>query len=130
MKYLTFALGSLQEVGFKLTDTRIKVVESLDDAKLPLSTYDIQNLTGIPNVSVYRTIRLLLDLGLAHKVHGTKYVKCSKPKQEGCHHFMVCNDCGVTEEYVDNHKHLSPSKSFVAISHTSEINGFCQKCYK
>lgn len=130
MKYLSFALSSLQESGFKLTDTRTQVVEALDKASLPLSTYDIQNLTTIPNVSVYRTVQLLVDLGLAHKVHGTKYVKCTKPKAEGCHHFMVCNDCGATEEYLDNHEHVPPSKSFVAISHTLEINGFCKKCYK
>lgn len=130
MAYKKFALQTLQHLGFKLTDQRIEVIELLSRSKLPLSTHEIQLHTQIPAVSIYRILQLLQDVGLIHKVHGTKFLKCNHLDTQGCHHFMICNDCGSTEEFVmDQHIHIPPTKSFTPTGHTFEINGFCKKCY-
>jgi len=117
------------------------VLEALEEAKEAVSPYDIQRLLRqegkyLNHVTIYRILDLFCRLNLAHKVLSSgRFVKCSLGKEEGCHRFMVCRECGVLQEFVDEELCKKESRSAVNLGfhteyHLSESAGRCSECYR
>ena len=135
------SIRNLQAHGYKATRPRKQVLEILEEAQEPLSPYDIQRLLQeqgkhINHVTIYRILDLFCSLNLAHKVLSNGgFVKCSLCTSEGCHRFMICQDCGDIQEFAD--KALCQDENDLALGfgvhteyHLSEFYGLCSGCYK
>lgn len=137
MNYLKTAVQILEKSGYKITNTRLQVLQSLEDSVRPLSPYELQKIipskVQLNHVTIYRILELLQNLHLAHKVSSGGFIKCAIPNEAGCHHFLICDDCGTTKEFTEPHSHLhlpaSLEKEFVVTSHTFELGGLCKKCH-
>jgi Fur family zinc uptake transcriptional regulator len=133
------SIQKLQAQGYKATKPRKLVLEVLEETEKPLSPYDIQEILRqhgkhLNHVTIYRILGLLCSLNLAHKMLSSGgFVKCNLRNAEGCHRFMVCQQCGVIQEFAD--KALCREESEVALNlgfhadhHLSEFSGLCSDC--
>ena len=87
----------LKEQGFNATKTRLAVFKALL-AHQPASMNQL--VTAVPSAdraTVYRTVQLYVDLGIAKKVHtGFKYrIELGDSFQEP-HHHLSCMRCGTS----------------------------------
>jgi len=135
------SIRTLHTQGYKATKPRKLVLEVLEEIEKPLSPYDIQEVLGakgkyLNHVTIYRILDLLCSLNLAHKMlSGGGFVKCSLDPVEGCHRFMVCQDCGAIQEFADEglcqeENEFARNLGFHTEHHLSEFSGLCSRCHK
>jgi Fur family zinc uptake transcriptional regulator len=135
------SIGVLQARGYKATRPRRLVLEVLAGTEQPLSPYDIQGILRtrgkrLNHVTIYRILDLLCRLNLAHRMLSSgRFVKCSLGPGEGCHRFMVCQDCGVIQEFADEglcqgENEFAQDLGFHTQYHISEFSGLCSRCYR
>jgi len=131
----------LQAQGYKATRPRKLVLEVLAGTEKPLSPYDIQGILRtrgkhLNHVTIYRILNLLCRLNLAHRMLSSGgFVKCSLDPGEGCHRFMVCQDCGAIQEFADQglcqgENEFARDLGFHTQHHLSEFSGLCSRCYR
>jgi len=131
----------LQAHGHKATRPRKLVLEVLEETEKPLSPYDIQGILHtrgrhLNHVTIYRILDLLCSLNLAHKVLSRGgFVKCNLDTAEGCHRFMVCQECGAIREFADEglcrgENEFARNLGFYTEHHLSEFSGLCSRCYR
>jgi len=131
----------LHTQGYKATEPRKLVLEVLEEIEKPLSPYDIQEVLRakgkyLNHVTIYRILDLLCRLNLVHKMlSGGGFVKCSLDAVEGCHRFMVCQDCGAIQEFADEglcqkENVFARNLGFHTEHHLSEFSGLCSHCQK
>jgi Fur family zinc uptake transcriptional regulator len=131
----------LQAQGYKATKPRKLVLEVLEETEKPLSPYDIQGILQtrgkyLNHVTIYRILDLLCRLNLAHKMLSSGgFVRCSLDVTEGCHRFMVCQDCGAIQEFADEglcqkENEFAQNLGFHTEHHLSEFSGLCSRCHK
>ncbi len=131
----------LQAQGYKATRPRKLVLEVLEKAEKPLSPYHMQGILRargrhLNHVTIYRILDLLCRLNLAHKMLSSGgFVKCSLGAGEGCHRFMVCQHCGVIQEFADEglcqgENEFARNLGFHTQYHISEFSGLCARCYR
>lgn len=124
----------LKQQGFTATKTRMAVLQTL----LALQPASIQQLVaGIPHAdraTVYRTVDLFVDLGIAKKVYtGFKYrIELGDSFQEH-HHHLSCLRCGTildvhTPEIEYAIEQTAANNGFRPIRHDLEISGYCANC--
>lgn len=128
-------LKILKEKGFKSTEQRKEIVQSIVSENRYVSAKDILNqvqkrFPGVSFDTIYRNLSILFDLDLLEeiKVNGeSKYkVACTSDH----HHHLVCINCGKTfvlpecpldllQEYAGD---------FKVTGHKFEIYGLCKEC--
>ena len=124
----------LKQQGFTATKTRMAILRSLL-ASQPASLHEL--ITSAPNVdraTVYRTVDLFIDLGIAKKVYtGFKYrIELGDSFQEH-HHHLTCLRCN---NIIDVHtpeieyaiEQTAANNGFRPIRHDLEITGYCSNC--
>lgn len=131
----------LNKEGLRLTHPRQVVMEILQATSAPLTPLAIhQNSLAagedIGLVSVYRTLDLLIGLGLVRKVHGPEgcqgYV-CASP---GHHHHLVCTQCGKAVEFSGAGdlnsllKRIHQQTGYKIDGHLLQLQGLCPDCQK
>ncbi len=129
----------LKKNGYKLTLPRLVIIECLLEEKEHLSIADIYDRIsdenpGIGMATVYRTVDLLLELGLVRIL----ILKNSQPLFElkwpnDHHHHLVCRKCGKVVEFGScNFKliagEIEKVTNFTIEEHTLEAYGLCPKC--
>ena len=135
------SIRTLQTQGYKATKPRKLVLEVLEETEKPLSPYDIQGILRargkhLNHVTIYRILDLLCRLSLTHKMLSSGgFVKCSLDAGEGCHRFMVCQDCGAIQEFADaglcrGENEFARNLGFHTQYHISEFSGLCSRCYR
>lgn len=91
---------------------------------------------GIGQTTVYRTLKLLCDAGLASEIQFydniTRY-EVSKPKTH--HDHMVCLDCGkiveIFEPDIENmQRDIAAKHGFSLQGHSHNLYGICSDCQK
>lgn len=91
---------------------------------------------SIGQTTVYRTIKLLCEVGLAEELHvgeGFARYEVSTAKQH--HDHLVCKECGKTVEFslpeVEKiQKELAESNGFTLLDHHHILLGICADCRK
>jgi Fur family ferric uptake transcriptional regulator len=124
--------------GHKLTQPRRAILQVLLAAGCPLSPGEIQArgqtlCADLGLVTVYRTLELMAEIGLARPVH----------LADGCHgyalatpghtHHVVCERCHAVVEIagcsLDDFLRLVAARTGYTITgHWLEISGVCQQC--
>jgi Fe2+ or Zn2+ uptake regulation protein len=124
----------LKTQGFTATKTRLEVFRKLVAHQPATMQTLISALPHIDRATVYRTILLFIDLGIAKKVYtGFKYrVELADSFQEH-HHHLTCLRCG---SVIDIHtpeieyaiEQTAANNGFRPIRHDLEISGYCSSC--
>ncbi len=131
----------LQTKGYKTTKQRKLVLQVLEETEKPISPYDIQGILSargkyLNHVTIYRILDLFCSLNLAHKMLSSgRFIKCNLESTEGCHRFMVCQQCGAIREFADKElcqeeNDFARSYGFHTEHHLSEFSGLCSRCYR
>jgi len=89
---------------------------------------------AIGQATVYRTVKLLADSGLAKTVRFDDGVTRYEPKHGREHHdHLICERCRHTEEILDERieelqEKLAQKMGFVLTGHKMHLYGICSKC--
>lgn len=133
----------LMDRGVRLTGPRRAVVDVLVKHGTPLAVAEIHarlERRRINLVSVYRTVRLLSELGLvrlADESKGTQRFELAETFT-GHHHHLVCQECGVIEDldgcWLDEemllalNRRVRRARRFRVLTHDLKLLGLCPRC--
>lgn len=99
---------------------------------------------GLGLTTVYRTLELLLRLGMVQKVcaaDGQGRFELKSPDKSDHHHHLICTGCGTIINYSDfvqeeldlvkrTEETLAQRYGYVIRDHNIEFLGLCEKCRK
>jgi Fur family ferric uptake transcriptional regulator len=130
--------SALQQKGFKLTQSRRRILAALISCKGHITADGLyeriyQEQPGIGRMTVYRTLDLLSELGLIRPVYQGTGAAHYILLDQGHHHHLVCSNCGTTIEFDDCvvkklEKSISRSFNFKIQGHLLEFFGRCSDC--
>src|SRR5512142_2116109 len=129
----------LKRVGLKHTGQRDTILRTFLETREHLSTDELHRLVKksdprIGFTTVYRTLKLLAECGLASEVafHDgiTRY---EHQYNRRSHHHMVCTECGSSVEFFSPEvgkleQEIGRKHHYVTTRHTFQIYGVCQSC--
>ena len=129
----------LKEKGLLYSKQREQILKTFMKARSHLAIDDLYNAVRKKNpriglATVYRTMRVICDCGLAREVDFGDGVRRFEHKyQHQHHHHLVCIKCGRVIEVTSNQieslqKKLAKQHNFAPIRDTMKIFGLCSKC--
>ncbi|HHE41927.1 MAG TPA: transcriptional repressor [Dehalococcoidia bacterium] len=133
------ALRVLRQRGYKMTPQRRAVVRALSQttshltpAQLHAAVREIAPDVGL--VTIYRTLRLLVELGLACEISADARQPTyllSRPAEH--HHHLICSKCGhvvdFTSEAIERlGRRLAAETGYTIQNHVLEFVGTCPLC--
>src|SRR2546429_2792641 len=131
----------LKRVGLKHTEQRDTILRTFLETREHLSIEELHRLVrkqdpAIGITTVYRTLKLLTECGLASEVAFHDGVaRYEHQFNRRSHHHMVCTDCGVSVEFFSPEvtkleEEIGRKYHFDATRHTFQIYGLCEDCRK
>ena len=130
----------LSEAGYRITRSRRAVIRALQEdeghaspAAVHARAKDFCPTVGL--VTVYRTLDLLTDMGLARRIHSDNGCQGYALASHGHHHHLVCRNCGATHEFEGCDlspllQRVSKETGFRIESHLLELAGLCAACQR
>ena len=131
----------LRRVGLKHTGQRDIILRTFLDTRDHLSTDELFRLVRkkderIGFTTVYRTLKLLAESGLASEVaFNDGIARYEHQYNRRDHHHMVCTQCGSSVEFfspeIERVEHeIGRKHKYATTRHTFQIYGLCDKCQK
>lgn len=131
----------LKKIGLKQTDQRDTILETFLETRDHMSVDELfrlvrQHDAKIGITTVYRTLKLLTECGLASEVSFHDGVtRYEHQVGRRSHHHMVCTECGSSVEFfspqVDKlEQQIGQEYKFETTRHTFQIYGVCEDCRK
>jgi Fur family transcriptional regulator, zinc uptake regulator len=125
--------------GARLTAVRRRVLELILLSAQPTGAYallaELQRGRGkLGPPTVYRALEFLLAHKLIHKVEtSSAFIACGDIEHPHESQFMICEDCGTTEEIRDeeivkNLRQLGERRGFAVERQVIEARGLCPAC--
>ncbi len=134
-------LEHLRRVGLKHTGQRDTILGAFLDTRDHLSTDELYRLVRkkderIGFTTVYRTLKLLVECGLASEVafnDGISRYEHQYNRRD--HHHMVCTECDGSVEFfspeIERIEHeIGRKHKYLTTRHTFQIYGVCDSCQK
>ena len=133
-------ISCLRRSGHKVTPQRtaiIKIVIESTGLLTPAAIYEKARQVDpeIGEVTVYRTLNILSDLGLVCMVHTDEntHSYISRPPEH--HDHLICSQCGQVVNFTDCNvsdleKRLKSETGFVIKEHRLDFFGRCRECSK
>jgi Fur family ferric uptake transcriptional regulator len=129
----------IQRAGLKRTAQRDLILEVFLRTEEHLSSEDLYRLVqredpAIGQTTVYRTLKLLADAGLAREVRfGDGRTRYEHNYKHPHHDHMICTECGKTIEFfsADLEKlqdKIAARHKFEITNHTLRMFGYCADC--
>ncbi|KMQ52963.1 Ferric uptake regulation protein FUR [Chitinispirillum alkaliphilum] len=130
----------LSENGIRKSAQRYSIMEVFLDAKHHITVAELLELVKekhpqIGTATVYRTIKLFCEAGIAQEVDIGDGVLRYEHKYGHAHHdHLICNECGKFIEAQDEHieklqQQLAERHGFTPQSHRLQIFGICNECH-
>jgi len=126
------------EAGESLTPLRRRVLELLLGQHGPAKAYDLLPLLDADRQAkpptIYRALDFLVRMGLAHRIETLNaFVACDIGACERSTIFLICDQCGVTDEFDAGHALVdlaeAAARDGFRIRRTMiEANGLCATC--
>jgi Fur family ferric uptake transcriptional regulator len=129
----------LHRKGLKITQQRQEIAESFLRANRHLSAEELhrrirrtQPEVGLS--TVYRTLKLMVDAGLASRREFGDGITRYEPRTGESHHdHLICVRCGAIIEFENQkiealQKEVAALNDFTVTRHRLEIYGYCRKC--
>ncbi len=131
----------LKRVGLKRTAQRDLILRTFLSTRDHLSTEELHHLVQSrdPHVgftTVYRTLKLLSDCGLASAVAFQDGVaRYEHQLNRRNHHHMLCVECGASVEFFSPEiekveQEIGRKHRYTTTRHTFQIYGICEQCQK
>ena len=131
----------LRRVGLKQTAQRDIILRAFLDTRDHLSTDELYRLVkkkddSIGFTTVYRTLKLLAECGLASEVaFNDGITRYEAQFNRRNHHHMVCTDCGSSVEFFSPQierleQEIGRANHYTTTRHTFQIYGLCEACQK
>jgi len=125
--------------GARLTPVRRRVLELILSSDQPAGAYalldELQRGRGrLGPPTVYRALEFLLVHKLIHKVEtSSAFIACGDIEHPHESQFMICDDCGATEELRDEEivqslRRLGERRGFAVERQIVEARGLCPAC--
>jgi len=129
----------LTRSGLKSTRQRDRIVHAFFAAARHLSAEELYHRIrsqdpSIGLVTVYRTLKLLQEAGLATgRQFGDSYMRFDPNPADRPHDHLICTRCGKIQEFADPSVHalrdkVARSRGFAVTEHRLELYGFCRDC--
>ena len=130
----------LKSQELKFTKQREAILRTLYDNKGHYSPEEIQKLINknhsdlkVGIATIYRTMALLEDAGLASSISFGKDGKLYELGIKKHHDHLICTQCGKITEFVDEtiekrQEEIAKKHNFLMQDHTMKIVGLCQEC--
>jgi Fur family zinc uptake transcriptional regulator len=142
-RQIEYALAQAQRIcvvrGARLTPVRRRVLELILRADQPAGAYALlaqlqrgRGKLGPP--TVYRALDFLLAHKLIHKIEtSSAFIACVDIEHPHESQFMICEDCGATEEIRDEEivrslRRLGEGRGFAVERQVIEARGLCPAC--
>jgi len=131
----------LKKVGLKHTEQRDTILRTFLDTREHLSTDELYQLVKkkdpkIGFTTVYRTLKLLSECGLASEVaFHDGIARYEHQYGRRSHNHMVCTECGSSVEFFSPEvgqleQSIGRKYRYLTIRHTFQIYGICEDCRK
>src|ERR671937_32859 len=125
--------------GARLTPVRRRVFELILQSAQPMGAYGLlAQLQGgqgkLAPPTVYRALDFLLAHKLIHKIEtSSAFIACRDIEHPHESQFMICEDCGATEEIRDDEiveslRRLGEDRGFAVERQVIEARGLCPAC--
>lgn len=90
---------------------------------------------SISYATIYRTLMMLVNTGVAFQRHFGKGQSQFEPVSDHHHDHLICTSCGTIEEFEnktieDLQEAVAKKHGFKLSTHKMELYGFCRKCQK
>jgi Fur family ferric uptake transcriptional regulator len=129
----------IKEQGLKATSQREDIAQVFFAADRHISVEELYSEVRRVNprvgyATVYRTLKLLKECGLAAERHfADGQARFEKAEEERHHDHLICERCGRIVEFNQPQieqlqERVAQRFGFVATSHKMEIYGICQEC--
>ena len=129
----------LEERGSRLTPQRRRVVDTFLHSEGHLSAEEIYLSVKASDprlgpATVYRTLKLLREAGLAHGMNaGDGLARYEPPSAKGHHDHLICRGCGRIVEFENDQiealqRRVAEQHGFVVTDHRMELYGICGAC--
>ncbi|MBO4300885.1 MAG: transcriptional repressor [Desulfovibrio sp.] len=136
---LTEFLAFMNRKGLNITLQRRTIAEAFFDLPGHHSLEEfyqhiLQRDTGIGQTTVYRTLKLLCDAGLATEIHFSDGITRYEIARPDSHHdHLVCLECGKIVEICDSRiekiqRELAETYGFRLRGHVHNLYGICADC--
>lgn len=131
----------IEEKGLKSTTQRDEIVNAFFDSGGHVSIEELHHSVQKKNpkigyTTVYRTLKLLTESGLAHeRQFGDGQSRYEPVTAEEHHDHLICLKCGTIMEF-ENKKieklqdEVAKQHGFEVKNHKLELYGYCKKCRK
>ena len=127
--------------GLKSTSQRDTILKIFVEAGQHLSAEELyarvkKTNPGIGYATVYRTLKLLADAGMAEERHFEDgFTRYEFKATEGHHDHLICTKCGDIIEFENERieflqQDVAKKNGFLVQSHKLEIYGLCSVCQK
>ena len=129
--------------GYRITGPRRAVLEALASSQEPRTVSQLHRALGVERVnlvSVYRTVKLLCDVGLVRATdvaQGQRRYELAEPFMAH-HHHLICQRCGHIEDLdgcliepevlVRLGRRVRQSHRFHVTEHELRFFGVCRRC--
>jgi Fur family transcriptional regulator, ferric uptake regulator len=133
-------LECLQANGYRLTEPRRAVVETIAVSHYVLSPFDVfelarQRYPRLGLVTVYRTIEKLEELELVQRVHRPSGCQAFVAACSGHQHLLICQKCGRVEFFSGDSERIEPlmaevgrESGYQIQDHWLQLFGQCKSC--
>lgn len=117
-----------------MTSERRQVLEHVLGTREAFTAEDaVRQLPGVGRATVFRTIKLLLDLDVVCRIIGEDGGVSYQLSRRGHHHHLVCVRCGKVEDFSlctvpQMISELARNARFSVEGHRLEIYGHCADC--
>ncbi len=134
MSDIQLIVERLEMRGHRITRSRRRVLNAVQEQPAHFTVDDVIHSTpGVGRATVFRTIRILLDLNLVCRIlldDGALHYRMST---RGHHHHLVCVDCGQVEDFTKCDveplvRELAKATEYEIEAHWLEVYGRCRVC--
>ena len=131
-------LIKLRSEGYRLTDARRAVVETVAKSQRALTPAEIHALAKnqypkLGLVTVYRTLEKLEELHLVQRVHQEQGCNAYLSQAEGHKHLLICQNCKKAVYFEGDDLDaffatVGKKHGFVVNEHWLQLFGVCEEC--
>jgi Fur family transcriptional regulator, ferric uptake regulator len=125
--------------GLRATRQRDDILRIFVDARRHVSADELYELVrkakpGIGHATVYRTLRLFAEAGLAHERRfADGFLRYEYAASDSHHHHLICTLCGVIIEFQSEkieqlQRVVAKRNRFLVQSHKLDVYGLCAAC--
>ena len=128
------------EHGMRATEQRRLIIDTFIAAPPHVSIDELlaqvrQKDARIGYATVYRTLKMLAECGIAHERHfDDGFARYELASSESHHDHLICTSCGKIIEFEepkieDLQLEVADSHGFVVTHHRHELYGLCETCH-